>query len=288
MFSIASRVHVTDDTLSSDGVNNSGNGVSVGVNIKGGGIPNLGRSLSRSNSGRFEEPLSPKQIRPTSTPTRSPHLQPSQAQGQHIDSSNIMTTPYRRQPISIGKLVSLDLTGAPRIDDDAMMVLFGGGSYQKQVNDLPDYLVNKASSTSTSSSDSLSRINSPLQHGGVGNGMSSSSSPPFFRLDSFNEEFNSNLSPKRKSQYNSGNNSGNGNSHGYGYGGGSMALRHLKIKWCNSLSDSGMATALQLASKNSEKGLLLETFDAQGLALLFILFIYLYVYALCFSMPYCL
>jgi hypothetical protein len=179
-------------------------------------------------------------------------------------SHNNLMSPFRK-PVAIGKLVSLDLTGAPRVDDEAMMILFGGGKYQEHVNELPDYLSNKAQTNDTAllsphRSSSPSQLNSPL-HLSYGHHTS------FGKLDHLHEnDFKLGSKHHHHQQQQQ--------QQGFAYSGGSMALRHLKIKWCNSLTDAGMAAALKLAARNSEKGLLLETFDAQG----YILYKYIYMF----------
>jgi len=170
--------------------------------------------------------------------------------------------------VSIGRLVTLDLSGAPRIDDDALMILFGGGSYSQRVDKPESYQINKTlyndalkeeqqeqqreESHINTNSDDINQLGDY-----IGNSVESSSA-----FNTRNNQLGSMISsgghhqlPKSKEET---------QRERYGYGGGTMALKHLKIKWCNSLSDVGMAAALDMAGKHSKQGLLLETFDAQG------------------------
>jgi hypothetical protein len=136
----------------------------------------------------------------------------------------------------MGRLVSLDVSGAPRIDDHALWLLFGGHA-------------------ATSAEAALASAKGPLGSGhpapggaapggarGVGRSggesarSASSSFPAVARARPL---------PKPKA-----------------YGGGPRALRHLRLKWCNALTDGGTAAALgQLVGHG---GFALETFDAQS------------------------
>jgi hypothetical protein len=190
-------------------------------------------------------------------------------------SHNNLMSPFRK-PVAIGKLVSLDLTGAPRVDDEAMMILFGGGKYQEHVNELPDYLLNKAQTNDTAllsphRSSSPSQLNSPLH-------LSHGHQASFGKLDHLHENDFKLGTKQHHHHHHHHHHEQQQQQQGFAYSGGSMALRHLKIKWCNSLTDAGMAAALKLAAKNSEKGLLLETFDAQGYIFYNYVYINIYTY----------
>ena len=137
----------------------------------------------------------------------------------------------------LGLLVVLDVSGAPRIDDQALWILFGGGQ------------ASTSGIRSSSSNQSARRISSSNLRGRGSTG--DRGSAPTTSRSSFNlpEPPSSSgvalTSPQPRP-----------------YGGGPRALKHLKLKWCNALSDSGTSAAFGLLM--GQGGFALESLDVQG------------------------
>jgi len=134
--------------------------------------------------------------------------------------------------VILGRLVVLDVSGAPRIDDQALWILFGGGGHP-------------SNSGKSSSSQSPRRISSSNVRG-MCSTRDRGSAPTSSRSSiDHPEPPQSAASPQPRP-----------------YGGGPRALKHLKLKWCNALSDSGTSAALGLLL--GQGGFALESFDVQG------------------------